>query len=193
VVNAEYPLTPERAQFVAFARANFKRVLSNWPVEWDRYGLDENIWLNALLYRVDAWRKANPGRIVSVTNVRFENELKRLAAAGWTHFHSICSTETWTKRLAKAGLTPDSPEVKDHSEQLARALDADVTRRVSQRSGKKLRVIWNDRDVPSPSEQLYRTDEFVRTVLESVQPAGAPTPEPEPEPMVDLGDIALDD
>jgi hypothetical protein len=122
--------------------------------------------------------------LVAVTNVRFENELKRLSQEGWIHFHVLASAATWAKRLAAVGLRPDSPEARDMSEQLARALDVDVTKRVSGGRGKKLRVVWSDPEAPCPSRSFYTVEDFLRLF-----PGAAPVAEPE----VNVGDVSMED
>lgn len=159
-VDAQYPLTAARAAFVAVVRGlgeagHFPKALR---VEWKKFGLSPDLWLNALIARVqDLPESVRAG----VSNVRFQNEYEGLSAAGWTHFHVMCSPQTWAKRLAEVGLRPDSPEVKDFSEKFAAGMDADSLQRVKLKpQGPKLRVIWNDPAVKPPSPRFYTPEEL---------------------------------
>jgi len=181
----KYPITATRALFSQVIRSFSQGGFEEWQVEWETFGNNEDIWLDSLVKRVTAFQGENPGEPVCVTNVRFENEYKRLVNEGWTHFHVLCSPNTWAKRLKSAGLKADSPEVKDESELLARAMDADITKRLSRGGSKKLRGIWCDLETPCPSKCFYTIDEFCRlyeNAAESFQ-----------EAKVDLGDITLED
>lgn len=187
LVDEQYPLTIARALFTAHIRSGGG--VEDMQVHWAEFGLNKNLWLNALIHRVQAFRVENPEVLVAVTNCRFMNEFHRLGVEGWTHFHVIASPTTWQKRLASAGLVPNSLEVRDVSEELARALDADVTKRVSKgESGKKLRVVWCDSEVPCPSNRFYTIEEFL-----SLVPTTRPANETAPSPTVDLGEVTLED
>lgn len=162
-VSAKYPLTPERAAFVEEIR-NSKRISAavGLSVEWSRFGDNNNLWLKALIARVDEHLVAFPDQRVAVTNVRFENEYRKLSEAGWTSYHVTAGPKTWIDRLAAVGLTPDGPSAKDASEQLAAGIDLDINRRLSrQPNGSKLRVIWSDEKSASPSRRLYSVAEYV--------------------------------
>lgn len=155
VVNEQYPLTAARAVFTTMIRSMASQ-LPNPEVAWDTFGASEDIWVNALLKRI----KVAEGKI-AVSNCRFENEYKLLAAAGLKHYHVMCSRDTWTKRLQKTGLTPQSPEVNDYSERFAAALDADALQNIKLKpNGGKLRVIWNDPGVRSPSPRFITMAEL---------------------------------
>lgn len=159
-VDAQYPLSTARAAFIAVVRGlgmagHFPKHLK---VDWSKFGVSPEIWLNALIARSG---EVPPNVRRGVSNVRFENEYQGLTAAGWTHFHVMCSPQTMTKRLAEVGLRPDSPEVKDFSEKFAIAMDADSIQRARIKpNGPKLRVIWNDPAVKSPSPRFYLPGEL---------------------------------
>jgi len=163
-VNAKYPLTPGRAVFIKFARglANDDR-MRDAGVDWSSYGVNQNIWLEACVAKVNRYLTENPGKRVIISGVRFVNEFKFLRAEGANHYHVMASPATWLKRLAAAKVSENSPALKDMSEGLAASLDADVTRKISQtRNGPKLHVIWNDTDVAAPSQRLLTLNEFLR-------------------------------
>jgi hypothetical protein len=165
VINEQYPLTPERAVFVQMVRTLSKKFPDTLRVDWSTYGFNNNIWLDAVNQRIDEHLASQPGARVSNTNVRFEHEFARLKEQGFRHYHVMCSKATWEARLKQAGLQANSPVVTDVSEQLAAALDRDVTQKISkQRTGKKLAVIWNDPAVPPPSPRLYTVNEFLALV-----------------------------
>jgi len=166
VVNAQYPYSAERAVLVQLVRAIGSRGIFGFPdVDWTKFGLDPDLWLNAAFKRISAFQNENPGKRVAITNARFENEIKYFRAIpAWDHWHVMCSLETWTERLAKKKLTPQSKEVNDYSEQIAIALDRDVYAKIKkQPQGNMLRVIWNDHR-PVPSKRLYTLPMFLREV-----------------------------
>lgn len=156
-INEQYRLTPARATFIILIRSlAAAKQLPDLGVDWKNFG-QENLWIDALLRRV------GPGTTekVGVSNVRFDNEYSRMTESGWTHYHVMCSPQTWTKRLAKSGMNPKSPSLNDLSERLAIGLDADVYSRIKLKpTGGKLRVIWNDDDVKPPSPRLYTLTEL---------------------------------
>lgn len=155
VVSEQYPLTVVRGLFVDHIR-QFPND-DGTMVDWVTYGNNQNIWLDAAVRRVEA---AGAPR-VAITNVRFGFEFKYLQEQGWTNFHVITSLDEWKARLAARKLTPESPVMKDVSEQLAAKLDAQVMAELSaHRTGPKLRVIWNS-DKPVPSGRLWTVSEFL--------------------------------
>lgn len=165
VIDEQYDLTTERAVFTTLIRAAAGAFSDSFQVDWSSFGTNENIWLDGAVRRIEAYHKENTGSRVAIVNVRFENEFKSLQKLGFRHYHVMCSTETWSKRLAKDGLNATSPIVSDYSEKLAIALDHDVTKKISQqRVGPKMNVIWNDENVPPPSPRLYTTTEFLSTL-----------------------------
>jgi hypothetical protein len=162
-VNEQYPLTPARACFVTMIHslAAAGALDESFGVDWASYGRNQNIWLDAGLMRVESYI-AGGGSNVAITNVRFENEYHALRKAGWVHFHVMCSPAAWKDRLAKRGLTTDSPTLKDMSEKLAAGMDRDVVNKVSaSKQGVRLHVIWND-SAPAPSQRLYTFNQFLQ-------------------------------
>lgn len=179
-VNEQYPITPARLTFCTMIRAMGNRLTEASPemcVRWSQFGLNQDIWLEAVNLRVEKWRSANPGKRAAITNVRFPNEYKFFTAKGWTHYHVMCSAATWQRRLAKQKLTPESNAVKDMSEALANHLDKDVMQRISkQPQGAQLRVIWNDSDARPLSNRLITTAQFLQEVaIEQSIPADMPS------------------
>lgn len=163
-VNDKYPYTPARAVFCYVVRSLGIRGAFDTSVDWEKFGVDPDLWLKACEKRINAFIAAqgNTGR-VAITNARFKNELEHFRARSeWDHWHVMCSAETWQERLAKKGLTPESKELQDMSEKLALALNRDVINKLNARtSNNKLRVIWNDTR-PSPSLRLYTTAQFLQ-------------------------------
>lgn len=165
VVNEQYPITPVRALFCQQICAQAENFGFFPEVAWNTFGSNPDIWLNACIARADEYLVANPGARVAITNVRFENEFKRLQAEDFQHWHCMCSAKTWTERLAQSKLTPESPAVKDLSEQLAIKLDASVIKLLSaQKLGPQLRAIWSDKQAPKPSERLHSTESFLLSI-----------------------------
>lgn len=158
VINEQYPLTPARAMFITMIRTLSDQLPNNLHVNWAKFGFNEDIWNDALISRVAVSQSVNRA---GVSGCRFENEYKKLEANGFTHYHVMCSPETWAKRLAMVGLKPNSPEVNDYSEKLAIALDNDAMQSIKIKpQGPKLRVIWNDEFVRCPSPRFYTLNEL---------------------------------
>lgn len=155
-VNEKYPLSVSRATFTTMVRAMGPGGLISraHKVKWENYGKDDNIWLDALIARIEAEAGIVNPRI-GVSNVRFKNEFDRLTQIGFIHFHVMCSAKTWAARLAKDKKTPQSPSVNDISEQMAIGFDQSAMQQIkSKPTGPKLRVIWNDREAPAPSPRF---------------------------------------
>jgi len=160
-VDAAYPISAQRATFTTIIRGlgMNKQFPAELGVDWSKFGKSADLWLNAFVTRT-ANLASELGRH-AVSNVRFHNEYEGLTAAGWTHFHVMCSPATWAKRLKEGGLTPQSPEVRDTSEALAAQMDTDSLQRAKLKpQGPKLRVIWNDPEVRSPSPRFYNPNEL---------------------------------
>lgn len=161
--DSRYFYSAERAVFTQMVRALGARgVFKNMEVDWAQYGLDNSIWVKATNKRIEEFTAANPSKRVSIPNARFEHEIKFFRELPeWTHFHIMCSPETWAERLAKKGLNAQSKEVNDVSEHIAIALDRDVQKKLKAGGTSKLKVIWNDhRACPSP--RLYTLQEFLQ-------------------------------
>lgn len=166
VKDPRYFYSPERAVLTQLIRALGSRgAFKNPEVDWSQFGLDNSLWVKATDKRVTAFLTENPGKRVAIPNARFEHEIKFFRALPeWDHWHIMCSLETWTERLAKKKLTPQSKEVSDVSEQIAIALDRDVYNKIKkQPQGNMLRVIWNDHR-PVPSKRIYTLPQFLQEV-----------------------------
>lgn len=163
--DSRYFYSPERAVFTQMVRALGARgAFKNMEVDWAQFGLDNYIWVKATHKRVDEFLGANPSKRVSIPNARFEHEIKFFRELPeWDHWHVMCSKETWTERLAKKGLTPQSKEVSDVSEQIAIHLDNNVQKKLREGGSNMLRVIWNDHR-PCPSRRLYTLPMFLQEV-----------------------------
>lgn len=166
VTTEKYPLNVGRALFIARVRVAGPKGVFGFPeVAWDTYGSNNDIWLNAAIARANLRIAEQPDVRIAITNCRFDNEFKRLQADGWQHWHSLCSPKTWTARLLVEKLTPESPTVRDASEQLAANLDANVVKQLSaHKDGPKLRAIWNDRETPCPSSRLHSVESFLASL-----------------------------
>lgn len=172
-VDAETPYTPARSIFISLIRslAAHNALTQAYSVEWDKFGSDTMLWTNGVVRRADAFAKEHPGKRIATTNVRFEHEFKVLREGGWTHYHVLCSSQTWAKRLAAKKLTPQSKELTNVSEHLSMHLDKDVAAKLKQ-PGNKMRVIWNDEFVSPPSPRLHTVASF----LQEIAIAEAPVP-----------------
>jgi hypothetical protein len=157
-VNPRYPLTPARAFMLLHVRGLAGKLPEELCVDWASFGLSKDIWLDSLVERA---KRLDAGQRVAATNVRFENEFKRLQSEGWVHYHVLCSPATRAERLKKQGIDiAKSKAVVDESEKLAAFLDADVARKCKM-LGSKLRCVWND-TAPLPSKRLYSGNEFLQ-------------------------------
>lgn len=163
--DSKYFYTAERAVLTQLIRSLGTRgVFKNMEVDWSQYGLDNFLWVKATNKRIEEFVAANPGKRVSVPNARFEHEIKFFRELPeWDHWHVMCSKETWTERLTKKGLTPQSKEVSDVSEQIAIHLDNNVQKKLREGGTNMLRVIWNDHR-PCPSRRLYTLPMFLQEV-----------------------------
>jgi hypothetical protein len=171
-VDEQYPLTPARACFVTMVRSLAAAgVISGHEVEWDKFGSEAGLWLDAVLRRADVMLALGEATRLAVTNVRFKLEFDTFRDAGWTHFHVMCSPQTWMKRLANSKLTPQSPQVNDVSEKMAAALNDQVIKQISQnKNGHRLHVIWNDDEVAPPSNRLLTLMQFCQQVDSATAP-----------------------
>lgn len=148
-VSAQYPLTLERALLVEHLRRLGPEV--DTSVDWESFGNNENIWLEACLRRVVDSEPA----LAAITNARFENEYKRLMEAGYTGYHVMASDATLAQRRG-AGFSPAA--ANDPSEQLAIKLDKSALQAARQ-AGNRLRVIWSD-SAGSPSTRFMMVSYF---------------------------------
>lgn len=166
VVNAQYPLTAPRALFTHFIRNQMPADYYGNSIDWKNYGRYPNLWLDCCIARANGHLEAAPpGTRVAITNCRFDNEFKRLTAEGFQHWHIMCGPATWAKRLLGAKLTPESPALKDISEQLAANLDSNVIKQLSAaKNGAKLRCLWNDDVAPLPSPRLHSLTTFLQSI-----------------------------
>ncbi len=168
-ITKQYPISPARGLFLHYIWDIAKQVdADKLGVEWDKFGLTPDLWLDACLKRAES----SVAPLVAITNARFENEIKRLRAEGFSHWHILASPQTYGKRLVSSGIDPKSPALSDASEAVARSLDADVMRKLAGGgAGGRLRVIWNDEQVPSPSPRLHSLQSFRNTLAaQSVAP-----------------------
>lgn len=157
MVSERYPLTLERARFAHWVRRDGAKLFgSRFQVNWSQFGKTESLWVDALIQRVaDEPAEARIG----VTNCRFMNEFKSLQAAGYTHWHIMCSPKTLNARL-----DGKTAVLKDTSEQFALRLNQNVIEQISkQRNGKRLHCVWSDTE-PSPSPRLHSVESFLKII-----------------------------
>jgi len=163
VISEKYPVTPARALLCQeIRRRGVAGDFGFGEVDWESFGRGENIWVDAGIKRAE--KSFAP--IVAITNCRFDNEVKALREAGFSHWHVMCHSTTWAKRLAALKLTVDAPQVKDLSEQLAIRIQQHIVKQVSaQKSGGKMNVIWSDDFVPPPSPRFFTIKEFAAKMV----------------------------
>lgn len=164
-VDDKYPLSPARAAFSQMVRdMGGAGAFGFSDVSWKSFGFDENLWLDALLKRIEKYTQqpGNEDARIAVTNIRFKNEVDALTAVGFTHWHVMCGPETWNARLKAAGLDPKSPALDDLSEKMAQNLSAQAMQASRRAPTRKLRAIWNDERQPAPSQAFFSLDEFLK-------------------------------
>jgi hypothetical protein len=166
-VNAKYPLTPARALMRVHVLSLANGLPADLCVDWSAWGVNKDIWLDSLLARA---AKLDAVRRVAATNVRFENELRRLRSDGWAHYHVMCSQATRQDRLRKIGVPLSGASLSDMSERLAMALDADVTKKIKQPGTSRLKVIWND-TAPPPSPRIFTVNQWLQELAIGEIPA----------------------
>jgi hypothetical protein len=163
-VDEQYPYTPARAAFCLMVRLIHENFDKRLEVDWKQFGLDPLIWVTSMLSRCNEYLAENPTSRVATTNVRFSHEYKALSET-WEGWHVMCSPETWAKRLASKKIQPNAPVLSDKSEHMAIHLDEQVRKQISMdRTGRTLRVIWNDPDVAPPSPRLLTLSQFCERV-----------------------------
>lgn len=163
-INDKYPLNATRALFVTMIRSLGNAGALEKGLPWEQFGSNPDFWIDACLKKIEGDR-------VAITNCRFENEFTRLKSEGFSHWHIVCGANTWQKRLSEKKINPQSPQIQDVSEQLAGKLNQSVTQQLSkQKHGPKLRVIWNDPEIPSPSQRLYTLEEFLNSLDRTAVP-----------------------
>lgn len=116
-VNDRYPLTAERALFCSvlrMAKPNSSEEAGSF-VQWPQFGLNENIWVDALLLRASLYTAEVNSPLVVVTNLRFDNEIEALRKDGFAIAGVVCSLPTLDQR--QVGRT-DSAGLADISERL---------------------------------------------------------------------------
>ena len=171
--SASHPLTPARACFVTMIRSlGANNVFpAHLQVDWENFGKLRTLWVDAGLRRIDSFLSEHSTKRIAIVNARFKHEFEPLAAAGFEHYHVMCSAKTWQARLAKAGIDSKSPVLTDLSEKLAHVLDQDAIKKISaQKAGPMLRVIWNDEVTPSPSPRFYTLQSFLQEAAISEVP-----------------------
>lgn len=176
VISEQYPLTPARANLIEVCRrlGAAGEFGGRHGVDWESFGRNNNIWLDAGVCRVDFHLAEHPDARVAITNVRFDHEFKALQSAGWAHFHVMLGSKTWIMRLAKLGLTPDSPQLKDVSERLASNFNAGVVKQLSaQKQGPMLRVVWCDENSAPPWPRVHTVQSFLKHVGVAAQHVAA--------------------
>lgn len=175
VVSAQYPLNASRASFTVLARRlgsagdfGIGSGVNSWLIDWDSFGRNENIWLDGMLRRVKRYTQqhGNEEKRIACVNVRFPNEHKALTESGWTHFHVMCSPQTWEERIRAAGLDPKSPAMLDTSEQMAINLDRQALQAAQRNPSAMLRCIWNDDKQPSPALKAFHSLDSFKADLE---------------------------
>lgn len=141
VVNKDFPMTPTRFLFERFMGRDDGGV--------EGFG-QPGFWIRYMLSTIE-----NAGALVAITNITTAAEYSALKAAGFTHFHVMCSAQTYASRPKRQGA----------NDSLAAALDQDAIKKISgQRQGPQLPVVWSDQVVPPPSPRLWSAMNWVRSL-----------------------------
>ena len=140
-VNDRYPLTAERAllcSVLRLSKPNSSNSEAGLFVKWSEFGINENLWVDALLRRAKSIEGTD--RLVVVTNLRFDNEIEALRKDGFAIAGVVCAQPTLGHR--QYGRT-DSTSSQDVSEQLGQK----VFLRYHYPTSDPIKVdffIWND-------------------------------------------------
>lgn len=168
-VSEEYPHTVERAMFTKHMRERGHEVTADFGwVNWAEYGKRKDFWVNILLHRLGLVKERvgvpvddTTNRMVAVTNARFYHELEPMRAAGFDHFHVVCSQETREERMRNAGYAIRRDEQLDTSEHMAMQFDQEIGDN---------QIVWNDHR-PMPRTRNFMTIHDFRQRLIGAMPA----------------------
>jgi hypothetical protein len=141
-VSEAYPITDVRACFVTMMRSLAPTGFLPKGIDWSRFGAHDGFWIDVAVIAAQEFQKANPNARFAITGVTTQVELMYFRTLGLAHWHV----------MARPGVGISNP--------IALALDNDVTAQISrERTGKKLRCIWND-STPPASPRLWSAAEF---------------------------------
>lgn len=153
-ISKEYPVTPARAMFVTMVRAIAPALPAG--ISWANFGANEGFWIDACV--ASATLEPEDTRVV-VSGLTTDIELKFFSTQGFQHWHLMAR--------------PGHKVTIDSQNKLNSSLDNSVTTQVSQqRTGGKLRAIWND-NVSPISNRLWTLPEFLARAGVSASPVGA--------------------
>jgi hypothetical protein len=139
IISDSYPVSPARLLFIEFAGSMFGRGFGDSP----------DFWAKVLVSKI------TDNRPVVVTSVTSSEEFQYLTAAGFEHYHVVCSSSTLVNRPKRQNAPGDA---------MAAHLDKQVTQKISQqREGAKIKCIWCDPG-NRPSNRLYTVQEFLQEV-----------------------------
>lgn len=163
ITSEGYQLSVPRGVANVLIRAHGENMAPGMEVEWPNYGIEENIWLDALFRRL----VKSVAPVKAITGLRFANEYKRCKAEGCRLIHVMASPETYAQRLRDAGMAIDHPALRDQSELLALSIDAQYRQAwTKDPNGPKLTCVWSDPNLPPPSRRLLTVDDFRAKVTE---------------------------
>jgi hypothetical protein len=147
-VNQQYPLTPARLLVSHLAASLFPSM---------HYG-SPGCWVESLVERAKNLSHDADKQVI-VTGVTSVEDFKALIAAGFRHYHVVCSAASYLNR----------PKRKGANDNLALALDKDITAKISQqRQGERLRCIWSDGGVPHP--RLFSVEQWLQAIHVNTEP-----------------------
>lgn len=146
-VSTFYPISPARLVFTERARN---------VVHWERFGTPE-FWAGLALSPSGILFHTASSRIV--TGIETLAELNAFLAAGYAHYHCVCSATSYATR-------PKRPGADDS---LSTIFDQQVTREISNnRGGRVLRCVWSD-NAPAPSPRLLTAAAWGKEILSSAE------------------------
>lgn len=145
-VSAQYPLTPARLLFATIADGSLVGPDGNC-FEYGKPGC----WIKNLIQRAN--NLVADGKQVIVTGVNSVDDYKALVAAGFRHYHVVCSPASYTAR----------PKRKTANDNLAAAFDKDISVKLSrQPQGERLRCIWSD--VSTAHNRLFSVEQWLQAI-----------------------------
>lgn len=150
MVSDNFPISPARFQFCIESKHNM--------FEESGFGESPDFWAK-LLVRYLTSRPQGESRPIVVTSVTSTAEFQALTAAGFKHYHVVCSSATLANR----------PKRQSPGDALAAVLDKQVVEQLSSRKeGAKLKAVWNDAAAAHP--RLHTVQSFLQEVSATPSP-----------------------
>lgn len=151
IVSNQYPLTGARAVFCDNMHEAGEAGDKLMGVPVSEFGTP-GFWTRCLLARVTRYLLENPTGRVAVTGITQPQQYTLLREQGFRHYHVACHGSTRASRGATAEMF----------NAIAQAVEQDITNKISREpAGEKLRCIWNENKIASPSARFLSLQDFL--------------------------------